>query len=248
MRFFELEPADITALKDDDLREMLGRLCEAELIRQGIQPSCVYWGGAQEAPDGGIDVSVKNAPALTGPSFIPRENTGFQVKKNSMTKAACTKEMLDKGNLKPVISDLACQKGAYIIISGKDDCSDKMLSERLAGMGAAVEGLPQSENLALDFYGRDKLAAWLRQHPGVALWVRSRLGKPLSGWMPFGRWAATPSEQDDEFLQDDYPCVIDKNSQQKESVSIAAGLKLTRNKLRGIGKTVRITGLSGVGK
>jgi hypothetical protein len=248
MRFFELEPVDISTLNDSDLREMLARLCEAELIQQRIQPSCVFWGGAQEAADGGLDVRVNSSIKLNNPNFIPRENTGFQVKKNSMPKAACEKEMLENGNVKPVIAELICKKGAYIIVSGKDDCSDKMLSERILGMRKAVEGLPGKDDLLLDFYGRDRLSAWLRQHPGVVLWVRSHLGKPLSGWMPFGRWAATPPDQDDEFLLDDHPCLIDMNSQQKEPVPIIDGIRLTRERFRGAGSTVRITGLSGVGK
>lgn len=248
MRFFELEPADISALNDGDLRELVARLCEAELIQQGIQPSCVMWGGAQEAPDGGLDVHVKNAGAFTNPSFISRANTGIQVKKNSMGRAACKNEMLDKGNIKTIIAELANRNGAYIIVSGKDDCTDKMHSDRCSGMGEAIESLVNKDNLLLDFYGRDRLAVWLRQHPGVALWTRSRLGKPLSGWAPFGRWAATPIDQDDEFLLDDHPCVIDENTRLKEPLSLANGIQLTRDKLNHFGSTVRITGLSGVGK
>ena len=250
MRFFELEPSDLSVLNDADLREMVARLCEAELNQQGIPLSSVLWGGAQEAADDGLDVRVNVPTKLDRPDFVPRENTGFQVKKHSIGKAACTNEMLEKGtlNVKPAIIDLASQKGAYIIVSGKDDCSVKMLSERRLGMHKAVECLADKENLLLDFYGRDRLSTWLRQHPGVALWVRSRIGKPLSGWTPFGRWAATPAGQDDEFLLDDYPCVIDANSQGKEPVPIADGIRLTRKRLRDAGNTVRITGLSGVGK
>lgn len=249
MRFFELEPADLSSLNDADLREMVARLCEAELVRQKVQPSCVLWGGAQEAADGGLDVRITAPTKFNKADFVPREHTGFQVKKNSMSKAACKKEMLEKDNdVKPVIIDLASQKGAYIIVSGKDDCSDKMLSERRLGMSKAVENLSNKNELLFDFYGRDRLSTWLRKHPGVALWVRSRLGKPLSGWTPFGRWAATPPDQDDKFLLDDHPCVIDANSQKKEPIPIADGIKLTRDKLRNAGSTVRITGLSGVGK
>ncbi len=248
MIFFELEPSDISNLNDADLREMVARLCEAELIRQEIQTSCVLWGGAQEAADGGLDVRVVNAIPLLKPGFVSRENTGFQVKKNSMSKAACKKEMLDKGTLKTVIGDLLEKKGAYIIVSGKDDCSDKMLSERLLGMKSALEGLPNSEDLLLDFYGRDRLSAWLRQFPGVALWVRSRLGKPLSGWRPFGRWTSTPVDKDDEFLLDEHPCVIDMNSHHKEPIAISDGIRLVRERLERPGSVVRITGLSGVGK
>lgn len=248
MIFFELEPFDISNLSDADLREMVARLCEAELIRQELQPSHVLWGGAQEAADGGLDVRVTNAIPLSNPGFVGRENTGFQVKKNSMSKAACKLEMLYKGKLKTVISDLIDKKGAYVIVSGKDDCSDKMLSERLIGMKSAVAGISNSENLLLDFYGRDRLSAWLRQFPGVALWVRSKLGKPLSGWQPFGRWASTPPDKDDEFLLDDHPCVIDVDSQHKNPLAIADGIRLVRERLGRPGAVVRIIGLSGVGK
>jgi hypothetical protein len=248
MHPLELKPSDISDLNDADLRELVARLCEAELSRQGIDTSCVLWGGAQEAADGGIDVRVINAPILSKPGFIPRNNTGFQVKKNSMGKAACNKEILSRGEVKDAIKDLVAKKGAYIIVSGKDDCSATMQSERIQGMKSAIEGLPDSKNIHIDFYGRDRLSTWLKQHPGVALWVRSRLGKPLSGWQPFERWTSTPIGQEDEFLLDGHPCIIDKNSQKKEPMPISDGISLIRKKLSNPGSAVRIIGLSGVGK
>jgi hypothetical protein len=248
MIFFELEAVDISTLSDGDLRDLVARLCEAELIQQGIPPSGVTWGGAQEAADGGLDVSVRSAGRISSPNFVPRENTGFQVKKHSMGKSACRKEMEEDGKPKPILKELAARNGSYIIVSGKDDCSDKMLSERLSGMTEAVTALPGKDDLYLDFYGRDRLSAWLRRHPSVALWVRSRLGRPLAGWKPFGRWGATPPDQDDEFLVDSHPCVIDANSSSKEPIPILEGIQLTRLRLRKPASTVRITGLSGVGK
>ena len=165
-----------------------------------------------------------------------------------MGETACRDEMLDGDALKWVIAELANRNGAYIIVNGKDDCSDSMLARRLRGMTAAVASLPNKSALHLDFYGRDRLATWLRRYPSVALWVRSRLGRPLSGWRPFGRWAATPREQDDEFLVDDHPCVIDANSSAKDPIPISEGIQLARDRLRQRGRAVRITGLSGVGK
>lgn len=122
------------------------------------------------------------------------------------------------------------------------------IEERLNGMKDAVGPLYDKKDLLLDFYGRDRLLNWLRRHPSAALWVRSRLGKPLAGWMPYGRWAATPLGQDDEFLVDDHPCVTDANSSSKKPISASEGIQLTRDRLRKLGGTVRITGLSGVGK
>lgn len=113
-------------------------------MQQALQISGVLWGGAQEAADGGLDVSVRMPEGLKRPDFVPRADTGFQVKKNTMGKAACTKEMLDKGAVKPIIAELARKRGAYIIVSGKDDCSDKMLKDRLEGMKAAVASLSDS--------------------------------------------------------------------------------------------------------
>ena len=247
MNIFELEPSYISKLSDGDLRELVGRLCEAELISQELSPCCVRWGGAQEAADGGIDVRVADAMLLK-PGFVSRANTGYQVKKNSMGKAACTNEMTKKGEVKSAIVDLVEKKGAYVIVSGKDDCSDKMLSERILGMKSALNDLPNSDVILLDFYGRDRLCTWLRQFPAVSLWVRTKIGKPLSGWRSFGKWTTVPADQDDEFLLDGHPCVIDINSSQKKPIAISEGIGLVRERLIKPGSVVRITGLSGVGK
>lgn len=140
--------------------------------------------------------------------------------------------MTDAGSAKEMIAELANKNGTYIIVSGKDDCSDAMLTARQNGMKEAVVDLPNRDNILLHFYGRDRISTWLRQHPGVSLWTQSRLGKPLSGWMPFGRWTNITSEQDDEFFLDDHPCVIDVNSHSKEPVTLVEGIKLVRDRLR----------------
>tara|TARA_Y100001001_G_scaffold161486_1_gene185978 strand:+ start:296 stop:4120 length:3825 start_codon:yes stop_codon:yes gene_type:complete len=248
MKLFELEPKDISDLSDGDLRDLVGRLSEAEIRRCGLQPSSVLWGGAQEAPDGGLDVQVKNADRVEQPNFIPRAETGFQVKKNKMGPAACVKEMTTSGTLKPVIAELAKKNGAYIIVSGADDCSFEMLESRIKGMRSALDGVPNKNDLAVDFYGRDRLATWLRQHPGVSLWTRSVLGKPLCGWKPFGRWSSTPQGVEDQFLLDDHPCVFNFSSRSDDALTVLQGIELIRAKLRNSSNAVRITGLSGVGK
>ena len=64
-------------------------------------------------------------------------------------------------------------------------------------MQAQIEGLG---DLQVRFYGRGHLANWLRQHPGVQLWVREKLGLSLSGWKPFGRWSTTPPDVEDGLI------------------------------------------------
>jgi len=248
MEFLELAAADITALDDGQLRELVARLAEAELREQGIPRSSVQAGGAQEAADGGLDVSVATEGPLERPAFVPRANTGFQVKKHGMSRGNCRKEMLEVGELRASIKALADEKGAYIIVSGKDSCSATMHKERLAGMEEALKTYGAGGDLHLDFYGADRLALWLKSHPGVALWAREKLGKPLAGWRPYGRWASTPKADKDEFLADAHPCVIDGSSNGKNPMTVMEGIELARRRLRSGARAVRITGLSGVGK
>lgn len=248
MDFLELGAADITALDDGQLRELVARLAEAELREQGIPRSSVQAGGAQEAADGGLDVSVATVRPLNRPAFVPRANTGFQVKKHSMSRGSCKREMLEAGELRGSIKALADEKGAYIIVSGKDSCSATMYKERLAGMEEALKTYGAGRDLRLDFYGADRLALWLKSHPAVALWAREQLGKPLAGWRPYGRWASTPKADRDEFLADAHPCVIDGSSGEKNLMTVMEGIELARKRLRAGSRAVRITGLSGVGK
>ncbi|MFP3548314.1 hypothetical protein SB748_33570, partial [Rhizobium sp. SIMBA_035] len=84
MNYFELSATDVSDLSDGDLRELVGRLTEAELLQQALQISGVLWGGAQEAADGGLDVSVRVPEGLKKPDFVPRADAGFQVKKHTM--------------------------------------------------------------------------------------------------------------------------------------------------------------------
>ena len=248
MQSLELTARDISDLNDADLRELVGRLCEAELTRQSISTARLMWGGAQQAADGGLDVELRGAADIKADGFLPRPDVGLQVKKHTMGKAACLKEMQNKHALRPVIAQLADVGGAYIIVSGHDSCTTSMREVRLEGMRKAVEGLPNKDDLHLDFYGADRLATWLRQHPGVALWVRSKLGKPLAGWRPFGQWAHSPAGTEDAFLADEFRSVFDKDSGSSEPLTLLDGIARTRARLREPGSAVRMTGLSGVGK
>jgi hypothetical protein len=108
---FDVEPDDIQKLNDTDLRELIGRLCEAELASLGLSPAAVTWGGSQTAKDGGLDVRVNLPSDIEITGFIPRIATGYQVKKPDMAWAAITSEMRPAGNIRPVISELTGLSG-----------------------------------------------------------------------------------------------------------------------------------------
>lgn len=47
---FDVTPDDISQLTDTDLRELVGRLCEAELVGRGLSPAAVTWGVVRLRP------------------------------------------------------------------------------------------------------------------------------------------------------------------------------------------------------
>jgi hypothetical protein len=244
----EITPHHIAELADDDLRTLIGLLCEAELARRGLPVSAVTWGGNQRAADGGLDVRVSLPAGSAVADFVPRPNTGFQVKCQDMPRAAILEEMRPSGALRPVIGELADASGAYVIASSQGSTADSALRNRRLAMAEAVAGLPNAEALTLDFYDRTRLASWVRQHPGLIPWVRDKIGEPLRGWHSYGPWAYEPEGTEGEFLLDDTPRVQTGQNDDGEGLSTLAGIARMRDALREPGTVVRLIGLSGVGK
>ena len=121
---FDIIPDDISQLNDIDLRELVGRLCEAELASRQLSPAAVTWGGSQTAADGGLDVRVTLPIGVSIEGFIPRPSTGFQVKKPDMPKTKIIAEMQPEGTIRSVIRELANQAGAYVIVSSTGATAD----------------------------------------------------------------------------------------------------------------------------
>ncbi|QSA95716.1 hypothetical protein [Methylococcus sp. EFPC2] len=239
---------DIAELDDTDLRTLVARLCTAELREYGLPIAGVTAGGDQNAPDGGIDVRVVLESGVKPTDFIPRPGTGFQVKVPDMGSAEISKEMCPKGHVRPVIQELARDGGAYIIVSSKGSTADRALRNRQAAMRKAVRDVPNSDNLVLDFYDRDRIASWVSLYPGVAFWVRERLGKPLKGWQAYGNWSAPRESPGSEYLRDGKCRIYDGRTSKDGSLTIEQGLSRLRDALSRPTGTVRLIGLSGVGK
>ena len=103
----DITDQDIKELNDSDLRELIGKLCEATLNKNNIDTICVTYGGNQDEPDGGVDVRVKSTQKFNEDWAVPRSNTVFQVKKPSMPCCAIKTEMKNKeGEIKDSIKEL----------------------------------------------------------------------------------------------------------------------------------------------
>jgi hypothetical protein len=245
---FEITGDDIQVLTDEDLRSLIGLLCESELKAKGFSAAFVTWGGNQNAADGGLDVRVALPSEKKIEGFVPRPATGFQAKSSDMSPSDIIAEMRPKNILRPVIRDLAHRSGGYIIVSSRSSATGSSLERRLSAMRQAVEDLPTAATLALDFYDSGRLASWVRDHPGLIAWVRKRIGKSIPGWQPYGAWAYDPDGLSGEYLLDDRLRVISDVTGRDRQLTAVESIQRIRELLQSPRSIVRLVGLSGVGK
>ena len=244
----EITKDDIAALDDAVLRELIGLLCEADYRSAGLPTSGITWGGHQNAPDGGLDVVVRDTVSPPKTSFVPRSITGFQVKASDMPKAEIIKEMRPKGILRESIKMLIQEKGAYIIVSSDGSTSHTALNNRINAMKEAVVDEIGHKNLYVDFFDRGRVATWLRSHPSMILWVGDKIGKPLTRWRPYENWANSPDGVEEGYLFDGGLRLHDGTKTTGQELPVENGLLRLRYALSIPGTSVRLVGLSGVGK
>lgn len=248
MAIFKLEKDDLLRLSATQLEELVARLAEAEVASAGHSHARVHWSGATTAPDKGIDIQVDVPADMLDTGYLARPNTIFQAKKHTMPASAILEEMCPNGVLSPTISKQSEIDGSYIIVSLADDCTRRpMKSDRVEAMTKAMKDDPNRDRIHLDFYDRSKLLQWLRQYPSVVLWVRDVLGQTLSGWQPYGRWSNPPIADDDTMILAPGVSII-MPSKTEGKLSIEDAIEPMRELVRSTSKTIRVTGLSGVGK
>ncbi len=244
MSYLEVSEEELLLLSANDSEELIARLAEAEVKAQGLSANCVHRSGNISAPDGGVDVRVIVDNDDFQPGYIPKNNTIFQVKMSSMPPNKIKNEMCKNGKLSQALSKQDSISGAYIIVSLKDNCPNK--EDRIAAMQNAFD-VNTKNDIYVDFYDRSKICQWLRQYELVELWVRTKLQKPNTGWRPYGRWSKPPFEDDDAFILDTGVSIsLPQNRDTK--LSIMDAIDPMRDLVKSSKKTIRIVGLSGIGK
>jgi len=89
------------------------------------------------------------------------------------------------GTIRPAIEELAKQSGAYIIVSAKGSTSDSATPGAPGGNGrGGLHRLQMPMRWRWIFYDRNRVASWVRNHPGLIPWVRQRIGNKamIEGW------------------------------------------------------------------
>ena len=244
----EITSDDIARLDDAELRVLIGLLCEADYRLAGLPTKGITWGGHQDASDGGLDVVVRGEVTPPLNSFVPRSITGFQVKKPDLPRKKILKEMKSKDVLREEIKTLIKANGAYVIVSSTASTTEKTFRNRTDAMREAIKSEENYQNLHLDFLDRGRVATWVRIHPSLILWVRNKIGRQLNGWRPYENWANAPGGIEEEYLLDDGLRLHNGTKPTDNGMSAEDGLLKLRSALSTPGTSVRLAGLSGVGK
>lgn len=244
--FFEVSTEQIHALEDGQLRELVARIAKAKLSSKGHSPELVSWGGDQSAPDGGIDVRADMPIPVAESAGFPAALIGYQVKATRMPESEIRSEMCPGGVLRPSIREIIQACGAYVIVSN-ESLADGALQTRVRAVREAATGVSATENAKFDFYDARRVADMVNAHPGLVAWVRNAVGAPLSGWRPFGPWANSRGSKKLPFIEDDSKRFVDPASPDRKG-SLGDGIDTIRGLLSHAGTSIRIAGLSGVGK
>lgn len=239
---FAVSKLHVRQLDDLALRSLLERLLEAEATSLGIPMAAIDVGGNQNSPDGGVDAAIiwQDGPEPGG--WLPSRTIYYQCKAQNVRPAAVEREMRLGGAPRPIFSSLAQVAGAYVIFS-TDDVGTNGRSARLARMRAAVADVSGCDRIHLEFLGADRIARWVNQHPGVAMWLLAAAGRPLGGWRPWGDWSSPGSST--------LLYVIDETARAEvggRQSDVRTAIEAMRNKLATPGSIVRLVGLSGMGK
>src|ERR1017187_2980324 len=245
---FHITGHDIAQLGDDDLRELVGMLCESDYRAAGLRTTGITWGGNQDAADGGLDVVVQDNFEPPESSSIPRKYTGFQVKRPKMVASDILMEMKPRGKLRDSIKDLIKEHGAYIIVSSQASTAHSALKNRKEAMRLAVSEVSDHENLFIDFYTCDRIATWVRLHPSLILWVRNKIGRPLAGWQPYGNWSNSKTEANISYILDEGIRLYSDRVLGDNGQNPVEAINSLRQKLSHPKTCIRLIGLSGVGK
>jgi hypothetical protein len=130
-------------------------------------------------------------------------------------------------------------------VSGNGSVADQALRVREEAMTEAVSGDPNANRLVTRFYDRDRLANWVNKYPGAVLWVRDRLGEPLSGWQRIADRGGNP---DDGYVFDHGVSLKHETIKEIVEMPVLEGIPRLRLLLEEPATVARIIGLSGLGK
>ena len=184
---FRVTVAQIQALTERTLPELLERLLLAEAHVHDLAPIDVLVSSNIHAPDGGEDgrIQWRNGPDHT--PFLPSRSCQFQSKAGDTSPSQAAADVLTKeGTVKDMVRSVLVDGGDYIMLcahpyNGKQVAArETRIRESLRGAG-----LPVADH-QIHFRGAEQIAGWVNQYPSVVAWVQETTQLGATG--PFNSW------------------------------------------------------------
>lgn len=130
----------------------------------------------------------------------------------------------------------------------KADSSDPGLKERAIPIDAHHINISKPSSKQDDIYKHIKKFVADDTLSKQASWLRANFGKDYSGWEEYGNWAKCPKGVEEEYILDQAVRLHNSSSNDSEGLATVDALNLIRNRLLKAGASIRLVGLSGVGK
>jgi hypothetical protein len=245
---FEITKTEIKNLSDQDLRNLIGLLCEATLSKYNMSPKSVYYGGNQDAKDDGVDVLIKHNHKFSFDDFISNSNTVIQVKKSNMPPKNIRNELEPKGKLREFFLDLQRNQGAYIIVSSHSDVTFHELNRRESTIKECLSEIDPECTISYAFYDCNKIVSWVNQFPSLCIWVQNRNGLSVTGWQSFNDWTFQDKSYKQEIILNEESFIFRNAYDDENKLDMISAIQEIRELLAISGNVVRLAGLSGVGK
>ncbi|MEL4379628.1 hypothetical protein AYI82_05195 [Shewanella algae] len=130
----------------------------------------------------------------------------------------------------------------------KADSSDPGLKERAIPIDAHHINISKPSSKQDDIYKHIKKFVAEETLSKQASWLRANFGRDYSGWEEYGNWAKCPKGIEEDYILDQAVRLHSSSSNDSEGVDTVDALNLLRKRLLKAGASIRLVGLSGVGK
>ena len=230
---FEVQGKELESLRPEQLHELLRRLLSVEAQANGIPLDGIHVSSNIAAPDGGEDgrISWQGGPERTG--FLPSRLCQFQLKTGGIGPAKAGREVVTRGEVKPMVRSVLEQDGHYIMLCARGYTQSEIERREQAIREVLREAGLSVSPVRISFRDAEMIALWVNAHPSVALWVQEKVGLARTGLFTSWHQWRSRSEHAAPWVED--PRLPELRSAIRERVSQP-------------GMWLRVVGLSGVGK
>ena len=231
---FEISADDLRSLSGAQFAELLRRLLHAEALTNGLPEDGIHVASNITAPDGGEDARIEWEGGVGRTSFLPSRLCQFQMKAGPITPAKAGREVTRRGEVKPMIRSVIEAGSNYIMLSSHPyvrkeiEARERKIRDAMRGSGHSIK------DDQVEFRSGEQIAAWVNSQPSIALWLLERVRPGSVGtFTTYDGWRRHQENLAVSFANDA------RLPELKERIRACATVP---------GNTLRVVGLSGVGK